>query len=182
MKNTYLYSIILISCTLTGCVSTGFKDRYNETRSFVSVENGLPQIAQGFVGMKKLLDENNQQMGLYMDTVKLTTTLTADAQHDGKLGISADPLDIKSLSQSIFKSNASRDTVYKDLRGSTLEINFKSVNQYNLEKLDKLKAILETSAKVDSKKAEEVGITKEIIKKLIEETAKGLAQIEAVDK
>jgi len=170
MKNIYLYSIILVSCGLTGCISPQYKKDYAETRNAISVENGLPQIATGAVAMKKVLEDNNQQIGLYMDTLTLTTSLNANGEKGTKLGMSADPLDITSLSKSIFKAEGSQETKYSDLRGSVLTINFKSVNQYNLERLDKIKGLLEASAKADPKKAEQVGVTKKVIEDAIKDT------------
>ncbi|GAA5003321.1 hypothetical protein GCM10023206_06900 [Acinetobacter puyangensis] len=140
MKNEIL-STCLVTLCLSGCMSSQINRNYKETRQDISVEDALPQIAIGIANMKKNLDAESVKAGVYVDDIQLEINLSANASKDGKLGIAADPLSLKSLSKSVFSFDASQDTKIEDLRGSKLVIKFKSANQYNLEYLEKLKGL-----------------------------------------
>lgn len=143
MKKFYCYSVIFtLSYGLIGCTAFQINKGQQETREIISVDKALPQIAEGIVAMKNKLDADNVKAGVYVDDIQLEINLNANATKDGKLGIAADPLSLKSLSKSTFSFDASQDTKIEDLRGSKLIIKFKSANQYNLEYLEKLKGFV----------------------------------------
>ncbi|MDC9817215.1 hypothetical protein PS357_15980 [Acinetobacter nosocomialis] len=140
----------------------------------ISVDEALPQIADGIVAMKNRLDADNVKVGVYVDDIELEIALNANATKDGKLTIAADPLSLKSLSKSALSFDASQATKIEDLRGSKLIIKFKSANQYSLEYLDKLKGLVDVTAKSSSENSDKPSTknTKKVNKsKLIDKTS-----------
>lgn len=138
---------LILSFSLIGCTSFQINKGQQETREMISVDKALPEIADGIVAMKNRLDADNVKAGVYVDDIELEIALNANATKDGKLAIAADPLSLKSLSKSAFSFDASQATKIEDLRGSKLIIKFKSANQYSLEYLEKLKGLVDITAK-----------------------------------
>ncbi|MFI8011596.1 hypothetical protein ACIF8R_15660 [Acinetobacter sp. ABJ_C4_1] len=179
---------LILSFSLIGCTSFQINKEQQETRKMISVDEALPQIADGIVAMKNRLDADNVKAGVYVDDIELEIALNANATKDGKLTIAADPLSLKSLSKSALSFDASQATKVEDLRGSKLIIKFKSANQYSLEYLDKLKGLVdvteksssESSDKPSTKNTKKVNKSKLIDKNSIVQTVKNKANAQHV--
>ncbi|WP_347017428.1 hypothetical protein H2788_08905 [Acinetobacter seifertii] len=179
---------LILSFSLIGCTSFQINKEQQETRKMISVDEALPQIADGIVAMKNRLDADNIKAGVYVDDIELEIALNANATKDGKLTIAADPLSLKSLSKSALSFDASQATKVEDLRGSKLIIKFKSANQYSLEYLDKLKGLVdlteksssESSDKPSTKNTKKVNKSKLIDKNSIVQTVKNKANAQHV--
>ncbi|MDS7968128.1 hypothetical protein RMB12_13975 [Acinetobacter sp. V117_2] len=179
---------LILSFSLIGCTSFQINKEQQDTRKMISVDEALPQIADGIVAMKTRLDADNVKAGVYVDDIELEIALNANATKDGKLTIAADPLSLKSLSKSALSFDASQATKVEDLRGSKLIIKFKSANQYSLEYLDKLKGLVdvtekassESSDKPSTKNTKKVNKSKLIDKNSIVQTIKNKANAQHV--